>query len=82
LKPFFEDHISKEAEIKIDGLEVLKKYKKSYENLRQVKSNRGKNINALHRIIMTMKSWLRGIPGSLSYLQPYLDEYMLIFNRH
>ena len=28
LKPFFADHISKEAEIKTGGLEVLKKFKK------------------------------------------------------
>ncbi len=29
-----------------------------------------------------MKSWLRGIPGSVRDLQPYLEEYTCRFNRH
>ena len=82
LKPFFEDHISKDASIKTDGWRSYKSLKKNYKKLRQVKSNKGKNFDALHRIIMTMKSWLVGIPGSARDLQPYLDEYTDRFNRH
>jgi len=82
LKPFFEDHISKEANIKTDGWRSYKSLKNDYKKLTQVKSNKGKNFDAMHRLIMTMKSWLRGIPGSVRDLQPYLDEYMYKFNRH
>jgi len=31
---------------------------------------------------MGLKSWLRGIHGSVRDLQPYLDEYTYKFNRH
>lgn len=82
LKPFFEDHISKDAKIKTDGWRYYKSLKKTYKNLKQVKSNGGRNFDAMHRIIMTLKSWLRGIPGSVRDLQPYLDEYTYRFNRH
>lgn len=82
LKPFFEDHIAKEADIKTDGWRAYTSLKKTYKNLTQVKSNNGKNYDAMHRFIMNLKSWLRGIHGSVRDLQPYIDEYTYRFNRH
>lgn len=82
LKPFFEDHIDKDAIIKTDGWRSYTALKKSYKNLTQVKSIGGKNFNTMHRFIMGLKSWLRGIHGSVRDLQPYLDEYTYRFNRH
>lgn len=82
LKPFFEDHIDKKASVVTDGWRTYKAIGKTYTNLKQTKSNNGKNFDALHRVIMTLKAWLRGIHGSVRDLQPYLDEYMYKFNRH
>jgi len=82
LKPFFQDHIDLEADIKTDGWRSYKSLKSTYSNLTQVKSNGGKNFDAMHRFIMNMKAWLRGIHGSVRDLQPYLDQYCYKFNRH
>jgi len=82
LKPFFEDHISNEAKIKTDGWRSYKSLKKKYKNLSQSKSNKGKNFDVLHRFIMGLKSWLRGIHSSVRDLQAYLNEYVFRFNRH
>lgn len=82
LRPFFEDHIDKEAKIKTDKWRSYTSLKKTYKNLKQVKSKNGKNFDALHRFIMTLKSWLRGIHGSVRDLQAYLDEFTYKFNRH
>ena len=82
LKPFFEDHICKQAKIKTDKWRSYTSLKKDYKKLNQVKSKGGKNFNMLHRFIMGLKSWLRGIHSSVRDLQAYLDEYVFRFNRH
>jgi len=82
LKPFFEDHICKQAKIKTDKWRSYTSLKKDYKKLNQVKSKGGKNFNVLHRFIMGLKSWLRGIHSSVRDLQSYLDEYVFRFNRH
>ena len=82
LRPFFEDHISRSAEIKTDGWRSYKSLKSKSWNITQEKSDGGKNFDALHRFIMNFKAWLRGIFGSVRDLQPYLDEYVFKFNRH
>ena len=82
LKPFFEDHISREALIKTDGWRSYKSLGNKNWNITQEKSDGGKNFDALHRFIMNFKAWLRGIYGSVRDLQPYLDEYVFKFNRH
>lgn len=82
LNPFFTDHIDLNANVKTDGWRSYTSIKKRYKNLEQLKSNGGKNFNALHRFIMGLKSWLRGIHGSVRDLQPYLDEYTYKFNRN
>lgn len=82
LKPFFDDHIDINADITTDKWRSYTSLKKSYKKLNQIKSNGGKNFNSLHRFIMGLKSWLRGIQGSVRDLQPYLDQYTYKFNRH
>ena len=82
LTPFFQNHIDKNANIKTDGWRSYTSLKKKYKNLVQKKSNKGKNFDALHRFIMGLKSWLRGIHSSVRDLQSYLDEYVFRFNRH
>lgn len=82
LSPFFDDHISRNASIKTDGWRSYHSLKNKNWNIRQMKSDGGKNFNALHRFIMNFKAWLRGIFGSVRDLQPYLDEYVFKFNRH
>jgi len=82
LKPFFENHIDKNADIRTDGWRAYTSMKKEYNNLRQEKSNGGKNFDVMHRFIMGLKSWLRGVHGSVRDLQPYLDYYTYKFNRH
>ena len=82
LSPFFEDHIDIQANIRTDGWRSYTRLKKTYKNLKQVKSKGGKNFNVLHRFIMCFKSWLRGIHGSVRDLQKYLDEYCFRFNRN
>lgn len=82
LKPFFEDHIDINAKIRTDGWRSYKSLQKSYKNLRQEKSKKGKNFDVMHRFIMGFKSWLRGIHSSVRDLQKYLDEYCYRFNRN
>lgn len=81
-EPFFEEHISKKAEIRTDGWSTYKSFKKEYPNLIQVKSGKkGENFNDMHRVIMMLKGWMRGMHHSVDHLQDYLDEYAYRFNR-
>ena len=82
LKQFFEDHISDDAHITTDGWRSYKSLKTKGWNITQKKSKGGKNFDAMHRFIMTMKASIRGIYGSVRDLQTYLDEYVFKFNRH
>ena len=82
LKPFFEDYISKQADISTDGWRSYKSLKMKGWNITQKHSDGGKNFDALHRCIMSLKATLRGIYGSVRDLQAYLDEYVFKFNRH
>lgn len=83
LIPFITQHIDKKAHITTDkwrGYTPLAR--SSSYNLNQIKSKRGENFPLLHRFIMGLKSWLRGIHHRVKYLQGYLDEYTYRFNRH
>jgi len=82
LRPFFQDHVDKEANVRTDGWRSYTSIKKTYKNLTQEKSENGKNFNQMHRFIMNFKAWLRGIHGSVRDLQKYLDEYCYKFNRN
>jgi hypothetical protein len=82
-KPFFEDYISKDAEIITDEWRGYLPLKKEYPNLKQIPSKEGKNFIDLHIHIMNLKGWLRGIHHhcSKNQTQGYLDEYHFRYNR-
>jgi hypothetical protein len=79
---FMKDHISKKANITTDKLTGYQPLKKDFENLEQIYSgDKGGNFPELHRVIMNLKSWLRGVHHHVWDLQDYLDEYCYRFNR-
>ena len=81
-KPFFEDHIAPEAQIKTDEWTGYLPLKKNYQHLQQIPSGKkGKNFPDMHRTIMLFKAWLRGTHHAVDHLQAYLDEYIYRFNR-
>ena len=82
-KPFFNDHISKDANVVTDEWTGYLPLKKQYPNLLQIPSNDGKDFPDLHIHIMNLKGWLRGIHHHCSKerLQGYLDEYHYRYNR-
>ena len=82
-KPFFEAKIDKTAHITTDGWSAYKPIQKVFKNLVQIKSGKkGENFKPLHRWIMGMKSWLRGVHHHATHIQYYLDEYCYRYNRH
>lgn len=82
LGSFMLDHISLEADITTDKWTGYIPLKKSFVNLNQIASGpKGKNFPELHRVIMNLKSWLRGQYHHVKDLQAYLDEYCYRFNR-
>lgn len=81
LKPFIEDYIDNDAEIKTDKWRGYSPLKKDYPKLEQIESNKGKNFQLIHRQIMMLKGWLRGIHHRCTHLQGYLNEYCYRFNR-
>ena len=81
-KPFFEDHIAPEAQIKTDEWTGYLPLKKNYQNLQQIPSGKKReNFQLMHRSIMLFKAWLRGTHHAVDHLQAYLDEYTYRFNR-
>lgn len=82
-KPFFNDHINKDASVVTDKWRGYMPLKKQYPNLKQISSNGGANFPDLHIHIMNLKGWLRGIHHHCSKerLQGYLDEYHFRYNR-
>lgn len=81
--PFFNDYISKDANVVTDEWTGYKPLKKQYVNLNQIPSKSGKNFSDLHIHIMNLKGWLRGIHHHCSKerLQGYLDEFHYRYNR-
>lgn len=81
-KPFFKDHIDQNASIRVDGWRSYRPLIKDYPNLKQeLSGKKGDNFSDIHRCIMMLKSWLRGVHHSVRNLQDYLDEYVYRFNR-
>lgn len=81
LKPFVQDNISVLSKIKTDKWRGYTPIKKLY-NLKQVNSKTGKGLPEIHRYIMTLKGWLRGIHHhcSIQHIQAYLDEFNFRLN--
>lgn len=82
LLPFIRAHVATSAHIKTDKWSAYKTLKAEYPNHTAVLSENGSNFNQIHRCIMMMKAWLRGVHHSVRDLQAYLDEYTYRYNRH
>ncbi len=84
LGKIFEKHVGAEAEVKTDEWTGYKPLSEKGWNIIQEKSKGGENFELLHRFIMGLKSWIRGIYHHISakHMQGYLDEYCYRFNRH
>lgn len=83
LLPFFNETISKEAQIKTDKWRGYLPVSKVFKKLVQKESGKkGGNFPEIHRIIMGFKGWLRGMHHHAFHLQAYIDEYTYRFNRH
>lgn len=82
-RPFFEEYISKDAQILTDEWRGYLPLKKDYPFLEQKPSKKGQNFKSLHIHIMNIQGWLRGIHHHCNedHLQGYLDEYHFRFNR-
>lgn len=80
-RPFFSERISKKAKVKTDKWSGYLPLRDEY-NIRQVYSKSGQNFKELHKFIMNIKSWLRGIHHRVSpwHFQGYLDEFCFRYN--
>lgn len=81
LEAFFDQYVSRQAVIRADGWTGYRPLKKDYPGLKQEKSEKGKTFPLIHRQIMMIKAWLRGIHHQCRHLQAYLDEFNYRFNR-
>lgn len=81
LTAFFDRYIDQSAQVRNDGWTGYQPLKKDYPGLIAEPSGKGKNFPLLHRQIMMIKGWLRGIHHQCKHLQAYLDEYNYRFNR-
>ena len=82
LGKFMKDHIASEAKITTDKWTGYQPLKKDFKNLTQIYSgDKGGNFPELHRVIMNLKGWLRGVHHHVWDLQDYIDEYCYRFNR-
>ncbi len=76
-KPFFEKYISNDAKVRTDKWRGYLPLKETYLLLEQENSAKGENFPEMHTMIMSLKSWLRGIHHHCSkeHVQAYLDEF-------
>lgn len=83
LGSFLEKYVSPKANIITDEWKGYVPLKKKFINLKQIKSDNGKNFSDLHIHVMNIKGWLRGIHHHCSKerIQGYLDEYHYRYNR-
>ena len=79
---FMRFHIAPDTVIKTDKWAGYTPLKKKFSKLIQVKSgSKGNNSPEMHRVIMGLNGWFRGIHHHVENLQAYLDEYSYRFNR-
>ena len=82
LGAFMKNHIDPQAHITTDKWTGYAPLEADFENLKRIYSGeKGANFPELHRVIMNLKGWLRGIHHHVRDLQDYLDEYTYRFNR-
>ena len=76
-------HIDLKAKVTPDQWTGYGPLTKDFENMVQIPSGKkGSNFPDLHRVIMMLKGWLRGMHHHVDDLQAYLDEYCYRFNRN
>lgn len=82
IETIFEDHISKNAQIRTDKWTAYTKLAKKY-SISQEKSKPNENFKQIHTIIQQLKSGIRTIQTHVhkEHLQKYLDEYFFRLNR-
>lgn len=79
---FMKHHIDENAQITTDKWTGYTPLKKEFDNLVQIPTGaKGGNFPQMHRVIMNLKGWLRGMHHHVNDLQAYLDEYCYRFNR-
>ncbi|WP_430908267.1 IS1595 family transposase [Maribacter sp. 2-571] len=79
---FKKGHIATGAKVTTDQWTGYGPLAKTFENLAGIPSGRKRsNFPELHRAVMNLKGWLRGIHHHIGYLQDDLDEYCYRFNR-
>lgn len=79
---FMRDHIDTSAKITTDQWTGYGPLGKDFPNLVRIPSGKkGSNFPELHRAVMNLKGWLRGMHHHVWHLQDYLDEYCYRFNR-
>lgn len=77
-----DEMIAKRAAITTDDFSSWMALKKDMPNIETKKSENGAAFKEMHKQIMLVKMWLRGIHHKCSekFLQGYLDEYTFRFN--
>ena len=82
LQTIFDEHISKNANIKTDKWSGYKPIKEEY-NITQELSDDGNNMKQLHTIIHQVKSWLRSTYSWMhkEHIESYLAEFSFRINR-
>jgi len=79
---FMKDHIDPAAKVTTDQWTGYGPVAKDFPNMVRIPSGKkGSNFPELHRAIMMLKAWLRGMHHHVKDLQDYLDEYCYRFNR-
>jgi transposase-like protein len=80
LSAFLVENVEKDTMVRTDKWSGYKPSAKAY-NLVQESSAKGKTHKLVHRQIMMIKAWLRGIHHKCRHLQNYLNEYCYRFNK-
>ncbi|GAA0878979.1 hypothetical protein GCM10009119_19470 [Algoriphagus jejuensis] len=82
LRPLFERHVSKDAQVTTDERKGYGPIGKEY-SIRQIPSKFGLNFIALHNLIHQVKSWIRTTYSWVSkkHIERYLNEYSYRINR-
>ena len=82
LRPIFDDHIAKEADVVTDEWKSYGVIAKDYK-IEQIPSMNGANFKQIHTMIHQVKSWLRTTYSWVhkGHINRYLDEFCFRLNR-
>lgn len=82
LRPIFDQHLSKEAQVTTDEWKGYRPIAKDFK-ITQVPGEMGLNFKALHTLIHQVKSWIRTTFSWVSkqHIERYVNEYSFRLNR-